>query len=470
MKHKITIAKGDGIGPEIMDAVISILKAAKAPLEYEEVVIGQKAYEAGHMTGMSPEALEIIKKNSVMLKSPISTPQGGGYKSMNVTIRKSFNLFANVRPVKTLKPFVKALVPSMDLVIIRENEEDLYAGIEYQHTEDFYQAVKVITRQGCERIVRYAFEYAKANGRKKVTCMSKDNIMKHTDGLFHKIFDEVKLEYPEIETNHYIVDIGSARIASRSQEFDVIVTLNLYGDIISDIAAEVAGSVGVCGSANAGENFAMFEAIHGSAPDIAGQQKANPSGLLQGALMMLVHLGEGETANLIYNAWAKTLEDGVHTGDLKSEQTKKLVSTQEFADAVCTNLGQGPSVLKPAAFLNKPIKIKTRKNPVSKKELRGVDIFIQHEPNKIKSLVDLLPKSLPLSMVCNRGVKIYPGDLDHISMTDVYRCRYLSSSKISQSEIIDLLAQLSQKEVLIIKTENLYYFNNKPGFSQSQGE
>lgn len=470
MKHKVTVAKGDGIGPEIMEAVISILEAAKAPLDYEEVVIGQKAYEAGHMTGMSPEALEIIKKNPVMLKSPISTPQGGGYKSMNVTIRKSFNLFANVRPVQTLRPFVKSLVPTMDLVIIRENEEDLYAGIEYQLTDDFYQAVKVITRQGCERIVRYAFEYAKANNRKKVTCMSKDNIMKHTDGLFHKVFDEVKVEYPEIETNHYIVDIGSARIASRSHEFDVIVTLNLYGDIISDIAAEVAGSVGVCGSANAGEKFAMFEAIHGSAPDIAGQQKANPSGLLQGALMMLVHLGEGETANVIYNAWAKTLEDGVHTGDLKGSETKKLVSTKEFAEAVISNLGKLPAVLKPAAFLNKPIKVVNRKNVATKKELRGVDVFVQYEPNQLKSLLASLPRSLPLSMVCNRGVKIYPGNLDDISMTDVYRCRYLSAGKTTQPEIIDLLAQLSQKGIVIVKTESLYYFDNKAGFSQSQGE
>ena len=207
----------------------------------------------------------------------------------------------------------------MNVVVIRENEEDTYAGIEHQQTDEVAQCLKLISRPGCERICRYAFEYAVANGRKKVTCLTKDNIMKLTDGLFHKVFDEVAADYPQIENEHWIVDIGTARLATAPEKFDVIVTPNLYGDIVSDITAEMTGSVGMAGSANIGEDFAMFEAIHGSAPDITGQGIANPSGLLHGAIMMLVHIGQAEVAEKIHNAWLKTLEDGFHTAEIASE-------------------------------------------------------------------------------------------------------------------------------------------------------
>jgi isocitrate dehydrogenase len=271
MMTRITIAKGDGIGPEIMEATLSILEAAGAQLAYDEIEIGEKVYLAGNTAGISPEAWDTIRRNKVFLKAPITTPQGGGYKSLNVSTRKFLGLYANIRPCFSLHPYVSTKHPKMDLVIIRENEEDLYAGIEHQQTDEVVQCLKLISRPGCEKIIRYAFEYAKLYGRKKVTCFTKDNIMKQTDGLFREVFNEIAAEYPEITNDHWIIDIGAAKLANAPQDFEVIVTLNLYGDIISDIAAEIAGSVGLAGSANIGEKCAMFEAIHGSAPMITLQ-------------------------------------------------------------------------------------------------------------------------------------------------------------------------------------------------------
>ena len=291
-KTPITIAYGDGIGPEIMTATLRILDAAGAMIEPEVIEIGEKLYLSGISTGIQDSSWDSLRRTRVFLKAPITTPQGGGVKSLNVTIRKSLGLYANVRPCAAYAPYIETMKPKINMVIVRENEEDLYAGIEHQQTQDVVQALKLISRPGCEKIVRYAFEYAKAHNRKKVSCITKDNIMKLTDGLFHRVFNEIGEEYPDIEKDHYILDIGAAFVAEKPEIFDVIVTLNLYGDVISDIAAEVAGSVGIAGSANIGDGYAMFEAIHGSAPTIAGQNRANPSGLLQGAIQMLVHIGQ----------------------------------------------------------------------------------------------------------------------------------------------------------------------------------
>lgn len=280
-KTPITVAFGDGIGPEIMRAVLQILDAGGAEIEPEIIEIGENVYQRGHTSGIEESAWESLRRTKVFLKAPITTPQGGGYKSLNVTVRKTLGLYANVRPVQSYEPFVTTKHKSIDLVIVRENEEDLYAGIEYQQTEEVTMALKLISKPGTERIVRYAYEFARRNGRKKVTCISKDNIMKITDGLFHQIFNEIGAEYPELHKEHMIVDIGAARLAEMPERFDVILAPNLYGDILSDIAAEVAGSVGLAGSANVGDDCAMFEAVHGSAPDIAGKGIANPSGLLQ---------------------------------------------------------------------------------------------------------------------------------------------------------------------------------------------
>lgn len=484
---KVAVAYGDGIGPEIMDATLRILDAAGANIQPEKIEIGKQVYLSGNSSGIEKTAWKTIHKNKLILKAPITTPQGKGYKSLNVTLRKTLGLFANVRPVMAYAPYVQTNFTGMDVVVVRENEEDLYAGIEHQQTQDVVQCLKLITRPGCEKIVRYAFEYAKAYGRKKVTCMVKDNIMKLTDGLFHNVFKEIALEYPEIESNSQIIDIGSAKLAATPQNYDVIVTSNLYGDIISDIAAEIAGSVGMAGSANIGTNIAMFEAIHGSAPDIAGQKIANPSGLLNAAIMLLSHVGKTKIADTIKNAWLKTLEDGYHTADVYQEEiTREIVSTGEFADRVIENLGELPTQL-PISKLSKgngEIKIPEYIRKEETQVLVGVDIFINwrgKNPNEIGDILNNINSfKMKLKMITNRGVKVYPNGLPETYCTDHWRCRFVAiDSKIDGEKvynpvdfekIIALQSVLHHKGFEVIKTENLYEFDGKRAFSLGQGE
>jgi isocitrate dehydrogenase len=475
----ITIAKGDGIGPEIMDATLRILKAAGAQLEYEEIEVGEKVYLSGNTSGISKESWDVIRRNKVFLKAPITTPQGGGYKSLNVSIRKFLGLYANVRPCKSIHPFVSTKHPVMDLVIVRENEEDLYAGIEHQQTDEVVQCLKLISRPGCEKIVRYAFEYARQFGRKKVTCFTKDNIMKQTDGLFHRVFDEIASEYPDIENEHWIVDIGAAKLADSPESFDVIVMPNLYGDILSDVAAQIAGSVGLAGSSNIGEECAMFEAIHGSAPRRAGQDVANPSGLLQGALLMLNHIGQSAVAEKIQNAWLKTIEDGIHTYDIfKEGLSKTKVGTSAFADAVIKNLGKQPTLLPVVHYGDQSAFILpkyVRKAP-AKKELVGVDLFVHWtgtDPNELaKRFSEVATASAKLSMITNRGIKVWPEGFEETFCTDHWRCRFKSAdgNKITAENIIELMTQSLQNDLEIIKTENLYAFDGVQAFSLGQGQ
>jgi isocitrate dehydrogenase len=479
MTTAITVAKGDGIGPEIMDATLSILKAAGAQLEIDEIAVGEKVYLAGNSSGISQESWDIIRRNKVFLKSPITTPQGGGYKSLNVSTRKFLGLYANVRPCKSLHPFVTTKHPVMDMVIIRENEEDLYAGIEHQQTDEVVQCLKLISRPGCEKIVRYAFEYAKQQNRKKVTCFTKDNIMKQTDGLFHQVFDEIAKEYPEIENEHWIIDIGAAKLADTPEVFDVIVMGNLYGDILSDVAAQITGSVGLAGSANIGEECAMFEAIHGSAPMIAGQNIANPSGLLQGAIMMLNHIGQTDVAEKVQNAWLKTLEDGTHTFDVYKEgSSKRKVSTDEFAKAVIANLGSKPTLLTPVSYansaaLNLP---KYKRKAAAEKTLAGVDLFVHwagENPNEIAEKAKKLEtESVELTMITNRGIKVWPEGFRETFCTDHWRCRFKPTEghEITKADIIALLTKAMDENIDTIKTENLYSFNGKPAYSLGQGQ
>jgi len=475
----ITVTYGDGIGPEIMSATLRILQEAGAKLDIETIDVGEKVYLSGNTSGIPPEAWESLQRTKVLLKAPITTPQGSGYKSLNVTIRKVLGLYANVRPCVTYAPFVPTAHPTMDLVIVRENEEDLYGGIEHRQTDEVVQCLKLVSRPGSEKIIRYAFEYARLHGRKKVTCMTKDNIMKQTDGMFHNIFNEVGLEYPEIQQEHMIIDIGAARIAQRPESFDVVVTLNLYGDIISDIAAEVSGSVGLAGSANIGEGFALFEAIHGSAPDIAGQDKANPSGLLLGAIQMLVHIGQGDVAATIQNAWLKTLEAGIHTGDVFNEENStQRVGTQAFADAVIARLGQTPQFLKAAknSGSNERIQIKLKERPAAKKELIGVDVFLhwpERDANKLgEALKQISLGSMELTMITNRGVKVWPDGNPATFCTDHWRCRFKSKThEVSEYQhALNLLFKLSLHGFEAIKTENLYLFDGEPGFTLGQGQ
>ncbi|TKB99295.1 NADP-dependent isocitrate dehydrogenase [Pedobacter cryotolerans] len=476
---RITVAKGDGIGPEIMDATLRILKVAGAQLEIDEIEVGEKVYLAGNTSGIAAESWDTIRRNKIFLKAPITTPQGGGYKSLNVTMRKAMGLYANVRPCMSFHPFIATKHPVMDLVIIRENEEDLYAGIEHQQTDEVIQCLKLISRPGCEKIIRYAFEYTKQQGRKKVTCLTKDNIMKQTDGLFHKVFDEIALEYPEIRTDHWIIDIGAAKLAQSPEDFDVIVTLNLYGDIISDIAAEIAGSVGLGGSANIGEECAMFEAIHGSAPDIAGKNMGNPSGLIQAAVMLLTHIGQTGVAQNIQNAWLKTIEEGIHTKDIfKSGFSKKEVSTSEFTAHLISNLGEQPSFLKVSTqFTNTALKLpKYIRKPAAVKKLVGVDLFVHwsgSNANKLATQIKAMDSGdVVLAMITNRGVKVWPNGFEETFCTDHWRCRFISDVDItiSKEDIVQLLKQADELNIDVVKTENLYEFNGKAAFSLGQGQ
>ncbi len=482
-KTPITVAHGDGIGPEIMEATLKIILAAGAQLDIETIDIGEKVYLAGNTAGMAPEAWDSLRRTKVFLKAPITTPQGGGYKSLNVTTRKTLGLYANVRPCISYSPYVATKHPIMDLVIVRENEEDLYAGIEHQQTDEVTQCLKLISSPGSEKIVRFAFEYARAYGRKKVTCFTKDNIMKLTDGLFHKIFDEVAAEYPDLESEHWIVDIGAAKLADTPENFDVIVMPNLYGDILSDVAAQITGSVGLGGSANIGQDYAMFEAIHGSAPRRAGQDVANPSGLLLGAIQMLVYIGQSVVAEKVHNAWLRTMEDGVHTYDLFKEGTSsEKVGTSAFADAVIARIGQNPTKLKTVVYKkgdNARIQGLASPTVPAKKEIVGVDIFLQwtgdkRDPNVLgKQLEAFTSSSFKLQMITNRGLKVYPNGHPETFCTDHWRCRFTSESMSeagSYADVLSLSTQVSKAGFDIIKTENLCTFNGEKKFSMGQGQ
>ncbi len=478
----ITVAYGDGIGPEIMEATLHVIKAAGARIDIEPIEVGEQVYLRGISAGVEPGAWESLRHTKVFLKAPITTPQGGGYKSLNVTTRTTFGLYANVRPCVAYYPFVKTKHPGMDVVIIRENEEDLYTGIEYRQTHDMMESLKLISRSGSEKIVRYAFEYARSHNRKKVTCFMKDNIMKLTDGLFHRVFNEIAAEYPDVANETWIVDIGAAKMADTPEAFDVIVLPNLYGDILSDVAAQIAGSVGLAGSANIGEKFAMFEAIHGSAPRRAGQNLANPSGLLLAAVMMLVHIDQPDVATLVHNAWLRTMEDGVHTYDIFDENiSKQKAGTKEFAEAVIARLGQQPQVLKAVSYTTSPAHISSEHVTIAArpetKDLVGVDVFLEWRggsPDRLAAeLQQIRSQDLELALITNRGAKVWPQGMPETFLIDHWRCRFMSPAygePIRHAQIIDLLRGIGEAGFDFIKIENLYTFDGKNGFSSAAGE
>lgn len=476
-KVPIAIAKGDGIGPEIMKATLKILKEAEASIELHEVEIGEKIYLSGHPTGIESKTWDTIRQTKAFLKAPITTPQGGGFKSLNVTIRTTLGLYANIRPCVAYHPFVATKHPIMDVVIVRENEEDLYSGIEYRQSPEVCESIKLISRPGCEKIIRYAFEYAQTNNRKKVTCFVKDNIMKLSDGLFHQVFNEIASDYPQIENDHWIVDIGAAKLADTPEMFDVIVMPNLYGDILSDVGAQIAGSVGLVGSANIGDHGAMFEAIHGSAPRRAGQNLANPSALILASVLMLIHIGQGECATKIHNAWLKTLEEGIHTYDIfKEGVSSQKVGTQEFAAAVIARLGQKPQKLQPVSHQNQT-ESKTKayvRTPIqTNRQLVGVDVFI-FSPEALdsfqKNLLEHDWGTFKVEMITNRGARVYPDGMPETFCVDQWRVRFRPEQNACSLEtIVQLLSTLIQAKFDVIKTENLYDFDGKPGYSSPKG-
>jgi|HubBroStandDraft_5_1064220.scaffolds.fasta_scaffold00608_13 isocitrate dehydrogenase len=474
----VTVAYGDGIGPEIMTATLRIIEAAGAELELDPIEIGEAVYNKGLSNGIEPASWESLRRTKVFLKAPITTPQGGGFKSLNVTVRKTLGMYANLRPCTSLYPYVATKHPRMDVVIVRENEEDVYGGIEHRQTNQVAQCLKLISRPGSKRIIRYAFEYARVNNRKKVTCFTKDNIMKITDGLFHRTFNEIATEYPEIENEHWIVDIGAAKMADTPEAFDVIVMPNLYGDVLSDVAAQITGSVGLAGSANIGDHCSMFEAIHGSAPRRAGQNMANPSGLLHGAILMLVHIGQPDVAEAVHNAWLRTIEDGIHTYDIYKEGTSKhKVGTKEFADAVIERVGAKPQHLTPIEY-NKNATMNLAIRPAGKPPMKmraGVDLFIDRrdgDPDVIAGVMNQLAvEGTRLTTISNRGTKVWPNGNPDTYWSDHWSCRFESDGQpFTAGHVVRLLEAATSAGFDVIKTEGLYTFNGERGYSLAQGE
>lgn len=475
-KAPITVAYGDGIGPEIMTATLAILEAAGAQIDPEVIEIGEKVYLAGHPTGIPDTAWDSLRRTQVFLKAPITTPQGGGYKSLNVTIRKTLGLFANTRPCMSYAPFIQTKHPDLDVMIIRENEEDLYGGIEHRQTTDVYQCLKLISRPGCEKIIRYAFDYARKNGRKKVSAFTKDKIMEFTDGFFHQIFDEIAADYPEIEYEHQSLDIGTAKLADHPQSFDVIVIPNLYGDILSDVVAQITtGSIGLGGSANVGDQCVMFEAIHGSAPTIAGQDLANPSGLLLAAVMMLVHLGQADVAQTVHNAWLRTIEDGLHTGDIYRKGTsRQKLGTRAFTEAVIARLGQNPQHLTPVSYVtggeSQQFSFAYQRQSVQR-ELTGVDVYLDWKSEDAaglgKRMEALGGDGLALELITNLGVVVWPSEFPESRRSDHWHCRFVANgeSSIGPNQILGLLQRVDAAGFDFIKTENLYNIDGMPSYS-----
>ena len=465
--YNIVLIKGDGIGPEISDSVVRIFDAAKVPVQWIEKSAGLSVIDKAP-NGIPEDTFEAIRKYKVALKGPTTTPVGTGHKSVNVTLRKSLELYANVRPAKSL-PGVRTRFDNVDIIIVRENIEDTYGGIEHIQTGDVAQCLKLITRPGSIRIAKYAFEMAKIYGRKKITAVHKANIHKLTDGLFLECFYEVSKEYPEIKSDDLIVDNTCMQLVTNPEKFDVLVLPNLFGDIVSDLSAGLVGGLGVAPGGNIGDDVAIFESVHGSAPDIAGQGLANPTALLLSSLQMLQHIGLHQTKLRIENALLDTLKEGIKTRDLGGK-----ASTEEFTSAIIERL----SIPSENEFQSpKPLQIKSDLLQTHKEKIEdchGVDVFIESHDGipKVPEKVE----HLELKMISNRGTKVYPGPQPDIWLVDHYRCRYVAKDesgmylRISDEAIFNLLRELYVRNFNWMHIEKLRRFDDEIGYTKAQGE
>jgi isocitrate dehydrogenase len=482
---KIAVAKGDGIGPEIMDAVIDVFNAAKVPLEYDFVDMGKWVFDKGFSIGMTPAAKDSIEKLGILFKGPMETPKGKGVKSVNVTARKTWNTYANDRKFQTLSGvdtvFSKAGI-NIDLTIVRENIEDTYGGIEHMLTQDVALARRFITRGGSEQVIRYAFEMAQKKGAKRITCGHKANIMKLTDGLFLEVFNEIAKEYPNLKADDVIVDDLCMKLVSRPDLFDVVVLTNLQGDIVSDLCAGLVGGLGFAPSSNIGDHISIFEAVHGTAPDIAGKNIANPTSLLLSGLNMLRHLGMMKKAVMIENALLYTLESGVHTGDF-GDKSIPSVNTTAFAQTIIDNFGKQPlHNPKPSLpdFDFVPTNSAITKNPMllsSKNEAHkivGADFFIETtlQPNDLAAVAIKQEKNqLKLVTISNRGTQVWPTGSVFTNLVNQYRVRFETdeASPLTQADILELYTALS-KDLKITSLEILNMWADKKGYSLAQGQ
>lgn len=482
MKERVALAAGDGIGPEITAAVLRIFTAAGVPIEFEPVEMGYSVFQNGYSTGMTPQAQETIERLGVLLKGPMETPKGKGVKSINVTARKVWNTYANKRVFRSLEgvvtPFSQAGIP-ISLTIVRENIEDTYGGIEHFLTHDVALCRRFITRPGSEQVHRYTFEMARAQGLKKVTCGHKANIMKLTDGLFLEVFREVSKEYPDIEANDIIVDDLAMKLVRRPDQFQVIVLPNLQGDIISDLCAGLVGGLGFAPSANIGDHVSIFEAVHGTAPDIAGKGIANPISLLMSGLMMLRHLGYGVIADRIEAALMATLRQGIHTPDFGLRSTPPC-STDQLTDAIIGNLEapshaleiqEGDSRAKPRTSLDRHRIIQT---PSVKSEVAGIDLFVESDaqPGEIATKVGaILPPFCALTLISNRGTQVWPTGSMFTDCVNQYRVRVEIGKGHTACEYDMLAVALMVAEhIRVCSTEILMRFGGNSAYSLAQGQ
>ena len=482
---KIAVAKGDGIGPEIMDAVMKIFDANKVPLQYEVVEMGKWVFDKGFSNGMTPLAQKTIEELGVLFKGPMETPKGKGVKSVNVTARKTWNTYANKRVFQTLHGvntvFSKAGIP-IDITIVRENIEDTYGGVEHMLTHDVALSRRFITWPGSLQVIKYAFEMAKKKNAKRITCGHKANIMKLTDGLFLECFYTVAKEYPELKPDDVIVDDLCMKLVTRPDLFDVVVLTNLQGDIVSDLCAGLIGGLGFAPSANIGDHISIFEAVHGTAPDIAGKNIANPTALLLSGIAMLRHLGFMENAAIIENALLYTLEQGIHTGDF-GDKSKPALNTTDFANAIIGNFGKTPQINAKPLLPNMPITptvFKLEKNSmmiseeIEAEKIVGADMFIKSEEQpdiiagKCKRHAGL---KFNLVSISNRGTQVWPTGSVFTNLVNQYNVRFesIDGASLNQQDIIGLYISLSA-DFKICSLELLNMWGNKRAYSLAQGQ
>lgn len=472
----IAVAEGDGIGPEIMRSTLHILDAAGAVLEIKRIELGQKAYERGSLNGIDASTWPILHEAKALLQGPMIVPRREGLQHPSVAIAKTFGLFANLRPICSYAPSVHTKHPDMDLVMIRENEEDLFTGIEYRQTPNVCQSIKMTSRKGSEQMIRYACEYATAHGRKRLTLLLNESLMKFSDGLFHQVFDEIVKDYPNLLHEQKSIALGAAQLADTPELFDVIVVPNLYGELLSTLASQIAGSIYLGASANVGKTSATFETIAGPSLPLAHLDVVNPSGLIRSSILLLDHLGQSSIAELIHNAWLCTLEEGIHTQDLYREGlSRTLTGTQGFTKAVIARLGKSPQTLKPMSYQKKSLSFNALplEGSYDERRLVGIDVFLFHQPplelffSKI-SHISIGP--LRLKMITNRGTLIWPGPAPKTTCIEQWRCRFLSEDNraVSQNDLIQLLHAFDHVQMDIIKSEHLYTFSNQPGFSTAK--
>ncbi|HUQ48420.1 MAG TPA: NADP-dependent isocitrate dehydrogenase [Gemmatimonadaceae bacterium] len=475
--RKITVIPGDGIGPEVIAAALKVIEATGVDIEADVQQAGASCFEKGIESGVPRETIESIEKTRVVLKGPLMTPIGHGNKSANVTLRTLFETFGNLRPVRELPgvhtPFTGR---NLDIVIVRENVEDLYTGIEYMQTAGVAQALKIITRTGCEKIVELAFEFAVAAGRKRVHCATKANIMKLTEGMLQHTFEEIAPRYPQIEAKHILIDNCAHQLAMRPEQFDVIVTTNMNGDILSDLTSGLTGGLGFAPSANIGNNAAIFEAVHGSAPDIAGKNIANPTAIILSAAMLLRHIGEGAAADDIEQAVLVTLESGIRSGDMTGDAP--ATGTNEFADAIIANLGRDSASKGTRDFGAVNLPEATREVQAletTSRRVTGLDVFIESslQPQELGDILTALctGTTVQLQMIGNRGNTVFPVENERsVTLVDSYRCRFMKKDRndnLTNAEILSLLTKVGEEHIWH-HVEKLQQFDGVDAFSRTQ--